>query len=484
MLTRNQLLFLLAGIITEWCIFKYFYPYPDFFGDSYAYLFAASQDLNIQIWPIGYSKFLNLIPILSHSSLGLVTTQYLLVEFSALFFFKTVLKIYVPGKGTKLFLTVILFFNPLILFLSNYVSSEPIFFALSLFWITLLLIIINKKPTTLNLVIQAAVILFAYTFRYNAMYYPFVSLVAIAYAQLPLWKKISASLLAPLLILTFIWFSSIAGKKLTGKPIASVLSGWQIANNALYIRNQVGVKMTDFPNQNCQYLDEIAIHFYSKVGPGFKGYLNNYAGNYFIQSWSAPLKTYLVLVYGNSSIHSWADASTTFYQYGESIIKNHPLAFFHYYVIPNAKFYFLPPLEKLEEYNMGLDTVSPIAIQWFKYSSQKIKYFSNSIQSIILSSYPYVFLVLNILLPVFLIIILRNRAKVETSFLFGFVLIATFWLSNMFFSIVANTSVLRYQFFPLILLLAFSALFFDAAERSKINLTIKGSKKSQKKLPI
>lgn len=465
---RKEYLFTLSLILIEWLIFKHFYPYPDFFSDSYAYIDAASNNLNIQIWPIGYSKFLSAIPILTHSSFGLVTLQYALVTLSSTYLYTTLISIFNPGKGSMLFFKLVLFFNPLILYLSNYVSSESIFFALSTVWISILLRIAYNRTSAIAFFLQALVITIAYTFRYNAIYYPLVSIfVILIYSQDSILKKLVYSALAPFLIICFILFSSNAGKKLTGKPIASVLSGWQLANNALYIRGQIQVDTTDLPNKQCIYLDEIAHHFFTKVGPGFKTYLNTYVGNYFIQNWSAPLKTYMILTYGKSTIYSWADASPTFYQYGKAIIIHHPFSYLRYYLMPNAKFYFIPPLEKLEVYNMGDDSTSFIAESWFNYPNKHIVCASNSIQASILCLYPYIFLLTNLLTPILYVIILTKRKTGTQIFIRGLTLISLFWLLNMIFSVIANSAVLRYEFFPFVLLLLTNSLSVDALEVKK-----------------
>ena len=73
-------------VIVEFIIFKMLYPFPDFFSDSYSYLFAAYAHLDANIWPIGYSKFLLVFHWFTHSAIALNFFQYIFMEVAALYF--------------------------------------------------------------------------------------------------------------------------------------------------------------------------------------------------------------------------------------------------------------------------------------------------------------------------------------------------------------------------------------------------------------
>src|SRR5579864_4394965 len=98
---RQNRITLLAGMgvsILLYSVFKLFYPYPDFFGDSYSYIYAAVHHLDINIWPIGYSKFLSAFHAITPSSRWLVAFQYFSMQIALLHFFFTL--IYFTGiKG-------------------------------------------------------------------------------------------------------------------------------------------------------------------------------------------------------------------------------------------------------------------------------------------------------------------------------------------------------------------------------------------------
>src|SRR5690606_7000897 len=50
-------------ILIQFIIFKYLYPFPNFLPDSYSYMEAAFNNQFINMWPIGYSKFLRLFSV-------------------------------------------------------------------------------------------------------------------------------------------------------------------------------------------------------------------------------------------------------------------------------------------------------------------------------------------------------------------------------------------------------------------------------------
>ncbi len=128
-------LLIMAGILLiEFVIFKILYPFPDFFSDSYSYIRAAylHLDVNDNTGPIGYSRFLALFHHwVSHSGSALIAFQYMAWCCSALYFYFTVTYFYPTGKNTRIFLNLFLFFNPLIFYTTNYVTSDILFISMS-----------------------------------------------------------------------------------------------------------------------------------------------------------------------------------------------------------------------------------------------------------------------------------------------------------------------------------------------------------------
>src|SRR5580692_2413497 len=93
--------YLLLGIgasIVQIFLFKLAYPFPDFISDSYNYIESAALHLNVNLWPIGYAKFLWLFHQITYSDTALVCFQYFFLEATLLYFFFSFLYLYNPSR--------------------------------------------------------------------------------------------------------------------------------------------------------------------------------------------------------------------------------------------------------------------------------------------------------------------------------------------------------------------------------------------------
>jgi hypothetical protein len=93
MLNRDDRHYFWAALVISillFSLFKHFYPYPQMIFDSYIYVKAAVLDWGANWWPIGYSRFLELFSLFSHSPALLVWLQYLIMVSACLFFFFTI----------------------------------------------------------------------------------------------------------------------------------------------------------------------------------------------------------------------------------------------------------------------------------------------------------------------------------------------------------------------------------------------------------
>jgi hypothetical protein len=451
---KNYSIAALAALIIQFIIFKQFYPYADYFSDSYSYLYAAFTHADINIWPIGYSKFLTLF----HSDIVLTGFQYFFQGLAALAFFNTILYIYNPGKPITILLFVFLFINPLNLYICNYVNSDPLFAALSLLWMTQLIWIIHR-PKLYQIFTQAILLFACFAVRNNAMYYPIIAAVAFILSKQSATIKVAGIVLGSLLVLVFINQQRNAAYKLTSKHQFSLFTGWQLANNALYMYKQIDVDSTKLPSKEAKDIDRIAKQFFKNAPNDMQEILADYVANFFIRQPEAPLKQYYKQHYKTITITNWGKASIAFEEYGTYLIKNHPAAFIRYYMLPNTKNYFLPPLEKLEVYNLGEDHVDPIARYWFHYGNKKITATNNSIQSKILFLFTPLFMIINILF-IICMILKRNTSPI-------LLLITAFLVINFAFSVFATINVLRYQFFPMIICLTFTLLLIEWMDNKK-----------------
>ncbi len=471
---RRLLYIALVGITVQFIVFKLAYPFADFFSDSYSYLFAAYANLDVSIWPIGYSKFLRVFHFITYSDTALIGFQYFFLELSALYFFYTILYFFSPVRSNRIILFVFLFFNPLFLYVSNYVNSDPLFIALSLCWFTQLIWIIHR-PRLEQVFIQAVLLFACFTVRNNAYIYPFVTAIAFAFSQYRIWWKLIGAVLGVVLIIPFVVHTRNVAGKMTGTKQFSLFTGWQLANNALYAYEYMDTaKVLSKPLQE---LDLYSQQFYSAVPKDFRSeYLFTNPGNFFIQFSQSPLKAYLSRRYRFNSdydaVIAWGKASAVFNEYGKYLIKHNKSAYFHEFMLPNAKNYFVPHLEKLKVYNLGDEKVDTIASKWFHYHGNKVWSASASAQGKILNIFPHLFLLIN---AYWIISILSfwYQEKFKTIYpIYNryIVLTVAFFLLNFSFCVSATIIVMRYQVFPFIICVSSALLLTEFLNRKSISV--------------
>lgn len=457
---------ILGLMLLEFIIFKICYPYPDFFSDSYSYIGAAQHHQDVNIWPIGYSRFLALFHWFTYSGKALIFFQYFFFAFSALYFYLTITYFFPLGKTSKRMLCVFLFFNPLFLYTANYVTSDILFISMSTIWLTQLIWIL-QRPSLYQVFVQAGLVFIMFTFRYNAMIYPFIAACVFLLSKQRVWIKTLGIILAPILITPFILWSSNAAKKLTGTTqFPPILGGWQWGNNALYMRGFIEEDSTAFPTPQTAELDRIARQYFSLPSRP-QDQLAGYVANFFIRQPEAPLKQYMSKhfqpVHHLEYVAAWGKSAVVFDQYGKFLIKRHPLAFARYYLLVNSKNYFIPPLEKLEVYNLGEDYMWDNAQDWFHYNKPSMWCISKELQGTILAPFPLFFLLLNIYYAFSLFLFYRRNGIRSAGNVarFTILIIFIFLLTNAAFSIFANIIVIRYQIFPMLVILTFSLLQMD-----------------------
>jgi len=466
---KRYLLIALAGMVVQFIIFKFLYPYPDFISDSYSYIDTNLHHMKVNLWPIGYSKFIAAVHWFTASHVFLVGLQYVISTLALLYFFYSVLYLYGLSKTSTLVLYIFLFFNPMFLYLANCVLSDTIFCALSLTLFTQYLWM-YRRPSIYNLVVQALLIGVAFTIRYTAIYYPLVSIVAILVSGYKLPVKLTGMAAPWLLILPFIHYTQERTKEVTGTAEFSVFGGWQIANNALYMYDHIDVDSTQLPEGTLE-LDRLARYYFSVVPPE-KRVLADIQGTFFIKVPNAILKPYMAMDYAKhgaphdarSSFRAWGMVSPVYKAYGTYLIKHHPFAFMRYYMWLNTKNYFIPYPEKFGSYNIGMRQVWEPARIWFNLKSNDITLVpSIEFQGYLFLLYPMFFMVLNIYFAFVLgYFLFSGNLKHNPRRLNMAIIAATaFLVINFGFSVFATPVVLRYQVVPMILLLYFSLLLTE-----------------------
>ncbi len=437
------------------------YPYPNFLPDSYSYMDAAFNNVNINMWPVGYSKFLRFVSVFNRSSTGLVIVQYTLLQSSILFFLFSVKYLIAPGKWLMRILFILIVLNPLWLYIANFVSSDALFATFSLLWLTSLFWLIYE-PNGRMFIFHALVLGFVFSVRYNALYYPIVSLLVIFITQGTLKDKLYRIAIVLIPVAWFVTYTTFTFKERLGVAIFSPFGGWQMGSNGLFMYAHVPPQRSNIPKQfvklhnfTIQHMDSL-----NKLKQRPDGEL----GIYYLWDEKAPLKLYLADKYKKDSttpyLKRWASVSPLYGQYGTWLIKQHPGAFLKYYIWPNFLNYYSPPTEFLGIYNMGSDTVDPGAVSWFGYKSNKVHHFSKDKNIILTAIFPLLLAMINVIFFFGFIgfVILGGFSKVSPYYRKVLWIMLVIWLGNLAFSVLASPIVLRYQAFPFIFTLTFAVL--------------------------
>lgn len=460
---RNKMLLLIAlvGSILQFIIFKVLYPFPDFISDSWSYIATNIYRMDVNLWPIGYSKFLWIVHQISHSDTFLIAVQYLILETCLFYFFITINYLYRPPKISLLILFIFLLFNPMFLYLSNCVLSDALFSSLTLVFLAQFLHMLNR-PTISQVLIQGIIIGIAFTIRYTAIYYPFIAITGLLLARHKPITKIWGALIGLALMLPFILYTKQKTKEITGTAEFSVFGGWQIANNALYMYDHISVDSNKLPYET-RSLDRMSRKFFEKTPPSSEE-LAALPGTYFIKVPWAILKPYMAYRYAfanpKEQFWAWGQVSPVYNKYGSYLITHYPIDFVRYYLWLNTKNYFLPHLEKFGSYNVEISTVPPDVQDWFDYITPDVYAVSVNFQGKLFYIYPILFSTLNVYFVVCIAwILLTGRFRKLNPHSKLTLIFASIFLSlNFGFSVFATPVVLRYQVVPLIILFTFTLL--------------------------
>ena len=476
---RNNVLYLRFAIgisIVGFILFKLMYPYPDFYIDSYSYLHAAATNASVNIWPIGYSKFLWAIHQFSHSDTLVVAIQYFLVLASQIYFFFSVLYFYRLKKDSRNLLFLFLFLDPLFWFLCNYIGRDGLFLACSLAWFSQLLWLIHR-PNVWGNVFLALFVFLAFTLRYEAIVYPIVSVIVIAWLRGKFWEKVPGALAGLVLIGLFAVFTRAQNYKETGNRVLSVASGWKMANNVLFMYPHISVDSANVPS-GCKKLDDSVRYYFRHCKPRLLT-VSPVDGWFYIRELKTPLNDYLARDLNitkerrpddtTSALWLFGAVSPVYAEYARFLMRHYPAEFSKHYLLPNTWTYLWAPFEKLDVYNMQIDTVQSAAQQWFDFKTRKIDHYSKYFQYVLVSPLPIFFLLINLgfALGIGWFIYARRKKQVVADIRLkqGLLLASVFLLLNALCCIYSGPLVYEDEVFPTVICFAYVLVLYDLVER-------------------
>lgn len=461
----------LAGVIISLLlvsVFKYYYPFPAFInGDSYVYLDSASKNLIIDTYPIGYPRFLRLVSVFSSNHFVLFLIQYALIQVSVCFFVFSLCFFVNVNRISLAIILLLLMLNPVTLYIANYVSSDALFLALSLCWFTTL-IWVSFFPSGKLIAVHVAIVLLVFIIRYNALYYPFVSVISFFLLKEKLRIKCLGVLGIILLIGLFVLFTSNEYKKATGVRQFSPFSGWQMVNNGMYAYKFIDSAQRKPMPPKFQGIDNEVRRYFDTTRTFFLEYPEVMLDVSSMYMWtpSSPLRIYMDKKYKNDSsvteFQRWAKVAPLYNEYGMLLMEYYPGTFIRRFLWPNLIKYYAPPVEFLGGYGFRMNPLTPTAQSWFNFRGNILQSRFKDSQVRLLDVYPVIFGVMNAVFVMLCISFFILNGRLIDLALYR-VLLMCFWLIafNFVFSVFASPVALRFQVFPMVIFWAINVVLVD-----------------------
>lgn len=469
---QNRQLFLASAIISLllFYLLTLAYPIPDMFSDGHSYIYAAALEEEVFYRPYGYSKFLRILYSFSHSVNFVIWVQHLLFILAGIFLLTSIdYLIGFKNKYIKWAGWILITINPLGLFVDLTVASDSIFTSITILWMTTLLWIL-VRPRWYWILLAILFLYWAFNIRYNALYYPFLFAIAILLTpRLKVLYKSGAILLALMVILGAYKSTRDKVELSTGARVFAGFEGWQMANNTLYYFKKVDFKVDPAEDPDIRTLDTLVRillvdSFASHDTDG------STIGSGYIWSKKSPLKKFIPYYRQKYKLKSyytaWYQVSELYGDYARMIIAADPGAYFKYYILNNARHYFLPDLESLHDFEATKEIYPQTTRSWYKIRQEKPILFGHDYKKIFMAPYTLfnaALLIISLVIPLLFLFTLRKKLlkKEGVEAAAPLILWLLYYFANAAFSIIASVVVMRYQAPFVLLAICFTLIALD-----------------------
>lgn len=439
----RQLLPYLVSVIA-FVIYKMLYPQPDIFLDSKNYIDWALEGHPVSYRPIGYSYYLHFFIGSSNNYITLVYIQYFVSLLSFYFFCETIFRLFNFNNGLRIATFCLTIFNPFSFFLVNLISPDSFFLSLTAVWLTTLLLIFSgHKRFYLLLAIHLATFALLFELRYNALYYPFITVLSLVIYK---WNIRHLTLVGTSLVLVVMLYQEVVKRTeaFTGVAVFSGFGGWIMANNAIHVYDMAEVDRDIFDTPEEFELHDMTVKYKDSIVQYNRG---REVTDEYMWDDNGPLKHYIwekvdTHVYPKYFI-GWYNVASIYGGFGKKLILHYPFAFLRMFYLPNLLSYFYPPLETMETFDVYNTELGTKTQGYLGIKSAHLDKDNTGLQHNIMITEKRLYLLIDILAIATLIMLIVRRIQGHTIHE-GIKLLALFYVVVLGMSAFGHPILIRY----------------------------------------
>ena len=430
---------IIISCIVGYIFIRVCYPTPAPYSDAFSYVAAADSDQFSIYRPFGYSAFLQIVHILSHSVQAVIVAQFIIYAL-ALGLFLLAIKRYYPIRhnGLRIALEIFITLSPTVVYMLNALMSDALFCCLILVMLAMLLVVIYDHSWLAAGIYLAA--FFGCLFvRYSAMFFPIAFIPILILASIPLQRWVTIGLTCALFGIFYHNITTNMHEVIHRSQFSTGFDGWQLASNGMHVLPYID----DEQQPDDKRLRDLH-HFVQQ--PQFNDLIiaktdsGRHVTAAFIWQSHWPLKQYLYRYMQTNKVSypvAWARLGGGLYaDYGKWLILHYPTLFWKYYLSLNIKDVFYPTDLEMVGHYLDIPQDQEVMASWFGMDMKNIpsvRYpiYENQLQKVL----PRIELLTWILfLGAFVLIILRHRTLLATReqklafallFVYGFVYYGT-----------------------------------------------------------
>jgi hypothetical protein len=257
---------------------------------------------------------------------------------------------------------------------------------------------VDKKRTAyIWIAIHCCCYYFMFSLRFNAIYYPAISLVSVFIYKAPLPKKILIAMLPFVMVLSIVSHIKEFNERTTGVSNYSALGDWAMANNALHI-----YRITDVDSDIWFTPDNILLNQCIMATKDNVKYRRGEVTDQYMWLNNGPLKAF---TWHKVSINprtkyftEWFALAPMYRDYAFELIQQYPGAFVKAFYLPNLKNCIWPKMEMLDFRNEVVLPLDEKAGEYIGYSKGIYKY--TKWQMFTSDCIKYVYFIVNIFIAV------------------------------------------------------------------------------------